>query len=127
MKPAPVIYNNQDCKGGYRGSCRCAASASADIAIYGAGLGSYMPVGNGISKEEVEKNRTAGSNSTSIRNDTTSFNGTSAAYKVPVLKEAHLTTPPQKSVATAAVTRAVIRSLLVAGTIVTLFFLCCSD
>jgi hypothetical protein len=121
MKPAPVIYNNQDCKGGYRGSCRCAASASADIAIYGAGLGSYMPVGNGISKEEVEKNGTRLSNSTA------SLNTTSEAYKVPALKEGHLTTPPQKSVATAVVLGAVIRWLLVAGTIMTLFFLCCYD
>jgi hypothetical protein len=86
-----------------------------------------MPVGNGISKEDVEKNRTAGSNSTSIQNGTTSFNRTSADHKAPVFKEAHLTTPPQKSVATAVVAGAVIRPLLVAGTIVTLFFLCCSD
>jgi hypothetical protein len=121
MKPAPVIYNNQDCKGGYRGSCRCAASASADIAIYGAGLGSYIPVGNGISKEEVEKNGTRLSNSTA------SLNTSSAAYKGPALKEGHLTTPPQKSLATAVVVGAVIRSLLVAETIVTLFFLCCYE
>jgi hypothetical protein len=121
MKPAPVIYNNQDCKGGYRGSCRCAASASADIAIYGAGLRSYMPVGNGISKEEVEKNGTR------LLNSTVSLNTTSAANKVPALNQGHLTTPPQKSVATAVVVGAVIRSLLVTGTIVTLFLLCCYD
>jgi hypothetical protein len=78
-----------------------------------------MPVGNGISKEEIEKNGTRLSNSTA------SLNTTSAAYKGPALKEGHLTTPPQKSIATAVVVGAVIRWLLVAGTIVTLFFLCC--